>query len=97
MVTTPQVRQVIPSVGVTEASALWIQESVEAGDKHIGGMRTDNASLTRLSTSPGESEDWATARSMPQVVAMTRAAGMPLSVASLTTRPSWPPSSWKRS
>src|SRR5215210_8601797 len=37
MFTTPQVRQVMPSVGVTEASALWIQESVEASDKHIGG------------------------------------------------------------
>jgi hypothetical protein len=36
MVTSPQVRQVMPGIGVSEASSLWVQERVDAGDEHIG-------------------------------------------------------------
>src|SRR5215203_2616105 len=48
------------------------------------GMRVTNVSLTWASTSPGEGESKARAASwsMPQVVAITRAAGTPLPVAS---------------
>src|SRR5215211_198430 len=56
------------------------------------GMRATNVSLTRSSTSFGEEEPNAceTACSMPQVVAITSAAGTPLPVASPTTSPSRP-------
>ena len=37
------------------------------------GMSEHNASLTRAKTSPGESEDWARARSMLRAAAITRA------------------------
>ena len=48
----------------------------------LEGMRANNVSLTRPSTSPGEEESkaWATACSMPQVVDITKAAGTPLPV-----------------
>jgi hypothetical protein len=53
----------------------------------FGGMQADNASLTRASTSPGKCKVGATARSMPHVVAMTKAAGMLLPMVSPTTNP----------
>jgi len=63
----------------------------------LWGMSGYNASLTRLSTSLDEPKVWATARSMPRVVAITNAAGMPLPVASPTTRPRRPSGSSKKS
>ena len=58
MVTTPQVGQIMSGIGVSEASALWIQERVEAGDEHIGWDGADSASLTRLSTRLANSKTW---------------------------------------
>ena len=64
----------------------------------FGGISATNASLTRAKTSPGErSTRLGTALSMPRVVAITSAAGMPLPVASPTTRPSRPSSSSRKS
>ena len=56
----------------------------------LAGMRANNASLVRSSTSPGESRERATALNMPQVVDITSAAGTPLPVASPTIRLSLP-------
>jgi hypothetical protein len=65
----------------------------------LGGMRASNVSLTRDSTSPGEEEPkaWATALSMLEVASATRAAGIPLPVASPTTTPTRPSSRAKKS
>src|ERR671913_838520 len=41
-------------VGIGQASALWLQDGVETGDEHVGGMRANSASLARASASPGE-------------------------------------------
>src|ERR687893_464188 len=35
--TTTQVRQVVARVGVAQGSALWVEDGVEAGYKHIRG------------------------------------------------------------
>src|SRR5215213_8633764 len=59
----------------------------------LGGMSGTITSFTLFKTSPGELRRWAEARSMVRVVAITRAAGTPLSVTSPTTRPKWPLSS----
>ena len=63
----------------------------------LGGMSRTITSFTRFSTSPGESSRWAEARSMVRVVAITMAAGTPLSVTSPTTSPRWSSSSSKKS
>src|SRR5215216_7836280 len=60
----------------------------------LGGMRANNVSLTRANTSLGEEEPkaWATALSMLEVASATKAAGIPLPVASPTTIPTRPSS-----
>jgi hypothetical protein len=65
----------------------------------LGGMSMTSESLTLANTSPGEEEAnaWATARSMLRVLAITKAAGTPLPVASPTTMPKRPSSSSKKS
>src|SRR5215208_5548248 len=88
------------SVGVSEATALWVEDGVEAGYEHVGmleGMRANNVSLPWASTSPGEeAKARETACNMPQVVDITSAAGTPLPVASPTTTPTLPSESrWK--
>ena len=86
-------------IGVGKASALGIQDGVEAGYEHVGGMRATNVSLTRANTSPGEEEPkaWAPALSMLEVASATNAAGIPLPVASPITTPSRPSSRSKKS
>src|SRR5215207_5592705 len=53
---TPQVGHVVACVSVAQGAALWLQDGVEAGDEHVGGMSVTKASLTLLNTSPGELE-----------------------------------------
>jgi hypothetical protein len=66
-------------VSVSQASAVGVEDGVEAGGEHVGGMRASNVSLTCSSTSPGvvESKVCETACSISQVVAITRVAGSP--------------------
>jgi hypothetical protein len=67
-------------VSVSQASAVGVEDGVEAGGEHVGGgMRAYNVSLTCSSTSPGvaESKVCETACSISQVVAITRVAGSP--------------------
>jgi len=56
MIVVAAAREVVAGVGVEEASALRLKDGVEAGDKHVGGMRANAASLTWASTSPGEED-----------------------------------------
>jgi hypothetical protein len=46
----------VSSVGVSEVTALGVEDAVEAGDEHVGSDRANNASLTCASTSPGEED-----------------------------------------
>src|SRR5919199_1409061 len=56
----------------------------------LGGMSGSRTVLTCASTAPGESSRAAVARSSARVVAITSAAGTPLSVTSPTTSPGRP-------
>src|SRR5215204_7044937 len=35
--TMPEVGEVVACVGVGEPTTVWVEDSVEAGDKHVGG------------------------------------------------------------
>src|SRR5215204_6650728 len=53
----------------------------------LGGMRALSASLTRPSTSPGEFEDWATARNMSSALVMPTTCVMLRAVAQSSNSP----------
>jgi hypothetical protein len=74
----------VPGVGVGESTAPGIEDAIEAGDEHVGGMLGKSTSLTPWSISAGKVWLWAARRNMPQVVDITSAAGTPLPVASPT-------------
>ncbi len=63
----------------------------------FGGISAHSRSLARLRTAPGSTRRGASVRRMLWVVAMTMAAGTPLSVTSPTTRPIRPSGSGMKS
>ena len=95
--TTLQVGQVMTGVDVAQTTPLGVEDSLEAGDEHVGGMSVTSESLTFHNTSPGELGTRATALSMLRALAITRAAGTPLLVAAPTTMPKRPSGSSKKS
>ena len=63
----------------------------------FGGISAHSSSLARLSTAPGSTRRGASERRMLCVVAITMAAGTPLSVTSPTTSPMRPSGSGMKS
>src|SRR5215217_3613719 len=51
-------REVVSCVRIAQVPVRRVKDAIEAGDENmLEGMSATNASLTRLSTSPGDSKD----------------------------------------
>ena len=77
--TMRQVRQIVACVSVSQASAVGVEDGVEAGGEHVGGDASQQrlVDLLKYLAWRVESKVCEIACSMPQVVAITSVAGSP--------------------